>query len=123
MLEYSSWLTVFPLYKLILFISVIRPTLPELLKFPCKERCINVPEEIGSEYTSFGILLLEDDNGSRIRDIANKHRDDGKKIAIEILQEWLVGKGRQPVTWQTLVEVLKDAGFSELAKDIKLIKC
>lgn len=71
----------------------------------------------------FGILLLEDDNGSKIRDITSKHRDDGKKIVIEILQEWLVGKGKQPVTWQTLMEVLKDSEFPELAKDIELMKC
>jgi len=39
------------------------------------------------------------------------------------LQEWLVGKGKQLVTWQTLVEVLKDAKFSELAKDTEVMKC
>ena len=68
----------------------------------------------------FGILLLKDTKGARIRVIANKHRDDGMKITIEILEEWLNGRGEQPVTWLTLVKVLKDAGFSELAKDIEL---
>ena len=51
--------------------------------------------------------------------IANKYREDGKAITIEILREWLAGRGKQPVTWQTFIEVLKDAGFSELAKDIE----
>lgn len=104
-----------------IFPSDKRPTLPKLLKFPCKEKDIDIPAEIGSEYTKFGVLLLEDNSGARIRDIANKHRDYGQKVVIEILQEWLIGKGKQPVSWQTLTAVLKDAGFYELEKDI--MKC
>ena len=68
---------------------------------------------------TFGILLLEDTKGARVRVIANKHREDGVDITIEILGEWLDGRGKQPVTWWTFIEVLKDAGFSELAKDIE----
>ena len=55
-----------------------------------------------------------------MRVIADKYREDGKTITIEILREWLGGRGKQPVTWWTFIEVLKDAGFSELAKDIDL---
>jgi len=54
-----------------------------------------------------------------VHDIANKYREDGKKITIEFLREWLGGRGKQPVTWWTFIEVLKDAEFSELAKDIE----
>jgi len=104
-----------------IFPSDERPTLPKLLKFPCKEKDIDIPAEIGSEYTKFGVLLLEDNSGARIHDIANKHRDDGQKVVIEILREWLIGKGKQPVSWQTLTAVLKDAGFYELERDI--MKC
>ena len=68
----------------------------------------------------FGILLLKDTSGAKIHDIARKHRQDGMEITIEILKEWLAGKGKQPVTWWTLIEVLKDVEFSELAKDIEL---
>jgi len=96
------------------------PTLPELLNFPCKERNVNIPVEIGSDYLNFGTLLLNDIKGARMRVIADKYREDGKTITIEILREWLGGRGKQPVTWWTFIEVLKDAGFSELAKDIEL---
>ena len=54
-----------------------------------------------------------------MRDIARQYRGDGKTITIEILREWLAGSGKQPVTWWTFIEVLKDVGFSELAKDIE----
>ena len=96
-----------------------RPTLPKLLKFHYKGRLVNITREIGAEYTKFGILLLNDQTGARITAIAQKHTNDGEKINIEILQEWLQGKGKKPVAWHTLVEVLEDTGLSELAADIR----
>ena len=95
-----------------------RPTLPTLLKFPCKGGFIDLISEIGAKYKKFGILLLKDHTGARITAIAQKHTNDAEQINIEVLQEWLQGKGKKPVTWHTLIEVLKDTGLSELAKDI-----
>ena len=94
------------------------PTLPTLLMFPCKGRFVNIISEIGAKYTTFGILLLNDQTGARITAIAREHTNDAEQINIVVLQEWLQGKGKKPVTWHTLIEVLKDAGLSELAKDI-----
>ena len=97
----------------------IGPTLPELLKFTCTYgRVINIPQEIGIKYLQFGILLLEDSTGSRLKMIAHKHRENAEQINMEIFQEWLIGRGKQPVTWATLVEVLRDIGLSVLAGDI-----
>ena len=36
-----------------------------------------------------------------------------------MMKEWLGGKGRQPVNWATLVAVLRNAGFSELADRVE----
>ena len=94
------------------------PTLPTLLKFPCKGRFIDIISEIGAKHKKFGILLLNNRTGARITAIAQKHTDDAEQINIEVLQEWLQGKGKKPVTWHTLIEVVKDTGLSELAKDI-----
>ena len=44
------------------------------------------------------------------------------QINLEILQEWINGRGRQPVSWATLTEVLRDVGLSELASDIEAVK-
>ena len=49
--------------------------------------------------------------------------NDADKTNTEILQAWLTGRGRQPVTWATLVEVLRDIELSSLAGDIVAIKC
>ena len=39
-----------------------------------------------------------------------------------ILQEWLEGKGRKPVTWGTLLETLQRIGLRELAREIQDVK-
>ena len=102
----------------------IKPTLPELLKFTCTGgRVVNIPVEIATKYVQFGTFLLDDRTGSRVKIIAHKHHYDAERINTEILQEWLTGRGKQPVTWQTFVEVLRDAELPMLAGDIVAVKC
>ena len=85
-----------------------RPTLPQLLSFPCAERKVNIPVEIGTKYVRFGTLILEDADGTRVSNLQHKNQRDPEQINIEIFREWLNGKGKQPVTWATLIEVLCD---------------
>ena len=102
-----------------------KPTLPELLKFTCTDqRVVNIPVEIATKYVQFGTFLLDDETGSRVKIMAHKHLNDAEQINIEILQEWLTqsGRGKQPVTWATLVEVLHDIELSTLAGEIEAIK-
>ena len=101
---------------------VARPTLIECIRFRGKERRINIPEEIGVKYRDFGLLLLEDHNGARIRALAHKHNNDAKEINIEVIEEWVAGKGIHPVTWKILTEVLRDIELSTLAEEIEAIK-
>ena len=86
------------------------------------EKRINIPQEISTKYPQFGILLLEDTNGTKIRNIEYKHRGDAEQINLEILKEWINGRDRQPVSWATLTDVLQDVELSELATDIKAVK-
>ena len=62
---------------------------------------------------------MNDQTGAKITAIEQKRLNNAEQINIDILKEWLQGKGMKPVTWQTLVDVLKDIGLSELAKDIE----
>jgi len=94
----------------------------ELLRFQGRERRINIPQEVGTKYTQFGILLLEDANGGRIRNMEHQHFRDAERINTEILQEWVSGSGKQPVSWATLTEVLRDVELSVLARDIAEVK-
>ena len=43
-----------------------KPTLLELLKFPGKSGVINIPQAIGRNYLAFGVLLLNDEDGSKV---------------------------------------------------------
>ena len=55
--------------------------------------------------------------------MAHKHLNDAERINTEILQEWLTEKGKQPVTWTTLIEVLRDIELTALAGEIEAVKC
>ena len=78
--------------------------------------------EVATKYGELGTFLLNDD-GLRVRIMALKHLNDAEEINVEVLQKWVTGRGRQPVTWTTLVEVLRDIELSVLAGDIEAVKC
>ena len=79
--------------------------------------------EIETKYVQFGTFLLDDQNGLRVKIMAHKHLNDAEEINMDILQKWLTGRGKQPVTWATLVEVLRDIELTTLASDIETMKC
>ena len=79
---------------------------------------MNIAEEISVKYTEFGAQLLDDPTGTKVRNIEAAKLRDPKELNIEILQEWLNGGGRVPVTWPALVKVLQDIGKGELAAEI-----
>ncbi len=99
-----------------------RPRMPELLRFPGKRETINIPQRISTKYRTFGIFLLDDDIGSVVEALVLQHRDDSMAINMAILRKWMEGVGRQPVTWQTLVEALRDSELNTLADDIYEVK-
>ena len=89
------------------------PNLNNLLE-PCKI-CERI---VGSTLQRFGTLLLEDDTGHKVDAI---ELDQWKQFRIcrEILKQWLEGKGKQPVTWGTLIDVLDQIKLTELSSDIR----
>ena len=98
------------------------PTLPQLLSLTVSpERSINVAESVGNSFFEFGVLLLNDATGQKIRSIEVAKNGKPKDINMEILTEWVLGKG-QPVTWEVLVSMFEKVGLSQIANDIKKIK-
>ena len=95
------------------------PTLPVLRNFPVKNAFIDIVVNIGPDYEKFGTLLLEDKYGNEIKMIRTFERDDPLHIVSEILKQWLQGKGKTPVTWQTLVRCLRDTKLNVLADKIE----
>ena len=63
------------------------------------------------------MLLLEDS----VCNIANYCRDHPEKMNWDILEEWINSKGKQPMTWVTLVDILQDTGLTNLANEITAV--
>ena len=87
-----------------------RPSLPELLR-------LKVPQQVGANYSTFGIFLLDDQTGSRVQSLKQACLGNPADVMLRILQEWLEGKGL-PVTWESLVETLQNIDLSVLADQI-----
>ena len=98
------------------------PTLTECLRFQGRERRINLPQEISVKYYQFGCHLLDDGTGATVRSIAHKHWDDAEQVTLEILKGWIAGRGKHPVTWKTLAQILHDIDLSTLASEIEASK-
>ena len=92
------------------------PTIGYLHAFPVN---IDIAVEIGAGYHKFGTLLLKDKKGIKVQNIKVVEHGDPVGISVEILKQWLQGKGRKPVTWQTLVKCLRDIDMNVLADNIK----
>ena len=61
------------------------PTLLECIRFQGRKGMINIAEEISTKYNEFGLLLLNDSNGTRVCSMEHKHREDAQRINTEIL--------------------------------------
>ena len=49
--------------------------------------------------------------------IEDECRGEPERITRKILQEWMEGKGL-PLTWESLVQTLRDTGLSTLADNV-----
>ena len=83
---------------------------------------VSIPVEVATKYVQFGTFLLDDRNGSRVKIMVHEHLNNAEQVNIAILQEWLIGRGKKPVSWTTLVKVLRDIELSTLAGDIEAVK-
>ena len=94
----------------------------ECIRFIGRDRRINIPQEIGSNYYYLGLHLLDDPSGKRVRSLEREYRQNPEHINTEILWEWTTGKGKKPVSWETLIEVLRDIELGTLASEIEAVK-
>ena len=98
------------------FLAAERPSLPQLLTFPTiTGDTINVMSRVGSERDELGYILLNDSDGAIVDQIIDDFHHKSEKIVKEILKRWIRGKGKHPVTWETLIDALRTIGLTELA--------
>ena len=109
-------------YFILCAVTADNPTVLECTRFHGRHRTINIPQEIGSNYYYFGLRLLNDRNETRIRNLELEYRQNAERINTEILQEWATGRGKKPVSWETLTTVLRDIELDALASEIEEVK-
>ena len=76
-------------------------------------------ERIGPKYLTFGVQLLEDTTGTITDAIEEECHHNAYNINLKIFKRWIGGQGKKPLSWATLIEVLRDIQLSELACEIK----
>ena len=91
----------------------------KLLCFPTPTGKVNLTKEVGPNYLMLGIFLLEDATGQKTSAIELEHSRNAVRITHHIFELWLRGEGRQPVSWDTLVTVLRDLDLNMLADVIE----
>lgn len=48
--------------------------------------------------------------------------NDAEKVNVRILEVWIAGKGKLPVTWETLTQTLRNSELNVLAGEIEAVK-
>ena len=104
-------ITVIIVYCAIIFFATgDRPTMRNLKKFPNKSgQDINISLQISTDYRTFRTFLLEDNRGTIASVIEMAMMSDAERINEAILMQWIGGKGKQPLTWDTLMTCLRDS--------------
>ena len=82
---------------------------------------INLLAEISArkdDLIKFGTRILDDLSGNKVSAIEEDHKSM-YSMAREICRQWLAGKGKYPVSWNTLIHVLEQIQLKTLAARIK----
>ena len=80
---------------------------------------IDLPSRIGPKIKVFGTLLLQDKHGDKMVNIRKSFRGDPEDMGMEVLREWLAGKGVE-VTWESLMATLKKSKLHLMAEQIQM---
>ena len=88
-----------------------KPSLPKLYE-------LEVPEKVGAQYEVFGMILLNDDDGSLIEAMEVDCQGKCERIVRKTLTQWIRGRGK-PVTWTTLIETLQRCKLHAFADHIR----
>jgi len=80
-------------------------------------RQVRVIEEVCADWEKLSLALRF--HVGIIRAAQQNHHFQVEQACRTILQRWLGGEGRHPVTWGTLIECLDDIGHCTLASDLR----
>ena len=78
---------------------------------------IEIIKTVAPDWKNIGTLLDFDANGNTLSRL-QANNNDVDSCCRYMFHYWLQGNGIQPATWATLVKILEDCNFNELAAQI-----
>ena len=95
------------------------PKLHQLHLLERHGRRVKVIDMVAAEWDSVALRLhFESYDISRIE---RDHPHQCIQASITLFSEWIEGKGRQPSSWHTLIEALKETRLQSVASDLENI--
>ena len=103
----------------------MQPTLMQLtcLRLPSmvdgENKRLNIVQRTASHYAKLAMHLLDDENRviTAILEVLFHHNPE--RIATDVYEKWISGTGRKPISWRTLIDVLREIGLISLAEEIE----
>ena len=93
------------------------PKLHQIDRMEGNGKVVKVIETVAAKWEKVAIRLYFDHN------VIDRIKRDGHyqsdPCCHKMFGEWLGGKGRQPVNWQTLITVLSEADYAELSHKLE----
>ena len=95
-----------------------------IMKHKGKEgRTVKVIEEVAAKWEQLASAL--EFSSAVVRTVRRDNNQDCAAACEEVLRRWVGGAEgtRQPVSWTTLIECLRDCDFITLARDLEDVLC
>ncbi|KAL5475155.1 hypothetical protein EMCRGX_G027220 [Ephydatia muelleri] len=80
---------------------------------------LNIVQRTAIHYAKLAMHLMDDVNLVITASLEMQFRHNPEIIAKEVYKKWISGTGRKPISWQTLVCVLRDIQLNSLAEEIE----
>lgn len=81
---------------------------------------MEIIKSVAPKWKEFGLLLDFDPTGSELDIIDGDHGREGcQECCTSMFSLWLQGRGKQPATWETLLELLQNFHRHSLVKEIR----
>ena len=99
----------------------MEPTLAQLMMLttPSGDK-IDIKTSLAADWKDFGIHLNFDDDGGTVSLIEAQYGRDGPVACYsEVMRRWVCGGGVQPASWMTLLRLLRECRYHNLASKIE----
>ena len=98
------------------------PKLHEIDHIESQGKVVRVIEHVASRWMDVATRLQFEHHD--IDRIAEDSHHQTRKACHRMFREWLTGKFRKPMNWETLIKALNEANFSVISNELQIIcKC